>query len=124
MGFNTTVFILNDQFDALQKDPEEFVRAIAHNMNGGNNGQYGERFLIGQTTVMPTAHADTFRLYATHQNMILELSPYAQETKAMLDNDRHLDIVERMIVQAERELKGLKAMAKESRAAMYEEAGT
>ena len=77
MGYNTTVFILNDAWSEAEKDPEGFVRKIGLHMNTGSDLGVGNH--LNGFTVMPTEHADVMRLYVTHQNMILELSPYSKD---------------------------------------------
>ena len=99
MGYNTTVFILNDFLDEISKNPEGFVRGIRYGLFGGET--------VGQTTVMPSDHADVFRLYGTHQNMIVDLSKYSRETLALAE--RHPDIVKRFIENARHYLDQLEA---------------
>lgn len=77
MGYNTTVFILNDQLSSLERDPERFVSDIIYGLNDGND------HALGQTTVMESQHADVPRLYFTHQNSIVELSKYSRRTEAL-----------------------------------------
>lgn len=85
MGYNTTVLILNDGLDQIEKHPEEFVAGIVEKMHGG--GTVGVGCHANPVEVMPTQHADVYRLYSTHANMILELSPYSRAT---------LDLAKRM----------------------------
>lgn len=70
MGFNTTVFVLNDQLDIIRNDPEQFVTDIVHGLSNGND------FALGQSTVMRSEHADIPRLYFTQFNTITDLSGY------------------------------------------------
>lgn len=70
MGYNTTVFILNDRLGDIERNPEKFVQQMVDAVH--EPGFY----VMGQTVVMPTAHADQFRLYATQANSIVELSKY------------------------------------------------
>jgi hypothetical protein len=69
MGFNTTVFLLNDRLSEIKANPQRFVDEILSSTYQGNDGN-----VIGQTTVMPSAHADIPRLYITHRNGITDLS--------------------------------------------------
>lgn len=68
MGFNTTVFFLNDFWGDIRKDPEGTVNFILHAMNGG------ERENRHGVTVMKSEHADNLRMYVTWQNQIMEVS--------------------------------------------------
>lgn len=68
MGYNTTVFILNDRLDELEKDPKQFVEELVQAIHSSKRQE-----IVGQTTVMPTCHADYPRLYITQHNSILEL---------------------------------------------------
>jgi hypothetical protein len=103
MGFNTTVFILNDQLDQIEQNPERFVRTLTRAIQGD------DVYVPGQTTVMPTAHADVFRLYATHCNGITELSPYCRETIALAQRSPAMRaLVLDQVKRAELLLKGLR----------------
>jgi len=112
MGYNTTVFILNDHLDHLNKNPDKFMERINEEMHGGS-----ERWRGGSgVTVMKTAHADVFRLYATHQNSIMDLSPYCDETMALATGTEHQrEFVDRTIAEAEDYLRRLKRNIKNAR---------
>jgi hypothetical protein len=71
MGYNTTVFILNDRLNEIQNNPQEFVDQLTRAIQIGK-----EADIIGQTTVMPTMHADVDRVYYTHGNSIIDLSSF------------------------------------------------
>lgn len=108
MGYNTTVFILNDRLDAIERDPERFVRDIVHGLNDGTDRA------IGQTTVMESRHADEPRLYLTHQNSIIELSPYSRRTKELDTYGPHSKaVIDRAIESAEYLLAALKTKRKD-----------
>jgi hypothetical protein len=78
VGFNTTVFFLNDQWSDIKNDPEGTVQFIGQAMNdGGQNRNY--------VTVMRSAHADTFRLYSTWQNQIIEINPDDDTVKKLAE---------------------------------------
>jgi hypothetical protein len=104
MGFNTTIFVLNDQWSFIEKDPEKWVRQIS---------AYRPDGYIPGTTVMPTAHADVFRLYATHMNSIVELSEFSEETRRQASSPQGRADIEGWIRRAEVEIRGLKRMLKE-----------
>jgi hypothetical protein len=78
MGFNTTVFLLNDRLDEIRRNPQAFVEEMLSAIaTVGRVGRERDPWITGQTTVMPTAHADVHRLYMSHGNSMIDLSfPY------------------------------------------------
>lgn len=113
MGFNTTVLILNDAFDQIRKHPEEFVAGLDSKMQDG--GSFGVGCYANPVEVMPTQHADVFRLYCTHGNMIMELSQYSERTMELATSEHQFqrDIVLGSIQDAERMLKNLRKAIRE-----------
>lgn len=108
MGYNTTVFILNDMLDYIQRDPERFYQDILDGLHSGKEDA------LGQSTIMQSNHADVFRLYGTHRNSIIELSRYSLRTRNLIQRDQiRLGVVERFIRQAEDELDSLKKFIEE-----------
>jgi hypothetical protein len=81
MGFMTTITILNDAFDQIQKDPEEFVDQIQKGLNGitdfGDRGRNINTYGIGNycnpIIISKSQHADVDRLYLVGGNMMTEL---------------------------------------------------
>lgn len=103
MGYNTTVFILNDHFHDIQENPEAFVMDILRGMHDGTD------WAFGQTTVMRTAHADVPRLYLTHGNSIMELDEYATRTLEFYGKTDFIrEAIRQDIKTAEDKLKRLK----------------
>lgn len=77
MGYNTTVFILNDRLSEIVDNPKLFVEELYDAIAGMK-----QKSILAQTTVMPTAHADVPRFYYTHGNSIVELArPWLKEDK-------------------------------------------
>lgn len=103
MGFNTTVMILNDGFDQIERNPEEFVKQIAHTMNRGGTVGVGNHGNCVQ--VMRTEHADVPRLYASKGNFMVELSPYSKDTIELME--RNADLLRQYIEDARWLLNGL-----------------
>lgn len=104
MGFNTTVFILNDSLSSIERDPQRFVDDIIHNLNSGTD------HAVGQTTVMPTQHADVPRLYFTQGNAITELSRWASQTEELYRGSDHgRKYVQGLIDEARQMLDSLEA---------------
>lgn len=116
MGYNTTVFILNDAFDQIQKDPEGFVADISRKMHDGGDFSAGMYCTAG--TVMRSEHADVFRLYVTQGNSIMELSEWNREVMRLATSDKQYlrDIVDADIARAEKQLRDLKKAVKQARA--------
>lgn len=83
MGYNTTVHILNDAWDQIKKNPEQFVAGIDENMHRG--GTFGVGNHCNPVKVVRTGHADEFRLFAAHRNQITELSPWSEETRGWIE---------------------------------------
>lgn len=109
MGYNTTVFILNDGFGELQRHPEDFVKGINQRMMEGGSVAVGNH--ANCVTVMPTAHADVFRLYGSHGNLMLDLSPYCRDTLELAK--RRPDIVKQYIETARHLLERLESEIRE-----------
>ena len=107
MGNQTVVMILNDAFHIIKECPDEFVRGIEHNMHDG--GSFGVKNHCNPATVMRTGHADEFRLFATHQNSIIDLGDAWRNTPGSLvakmkDNEYLREHVRTCIEMAKREL--------------------
>lgn len=96
MGYNTTVHILNDGLGQIERDPEAFVEGIIGGMRDGDTFSVGNH--LNPAQVMRTGHADEFRLYTGHQNLMVELSPYAPETEALME--RHPELLRGRISEA------------------------
>lgn len=110
MGYNTTVFILNDGFDQIQKYPEEFVMGINRHMHDGADFGVGNH--CNSVTVMRSQHADVPRLYFTHQNWISELSEYNEETISYLrEQNFRTELIRDRIAAARQILDRLEAKA-------------
>lgn len=108
MGFNTTVLILNDGFDQLQKHSDEFVQQINRLMHDGGSGGVGCH--ANPIQVMRTDHADVFRLYGSWRNLMVELSPWSKGTEELIVT--HPDLVQGYIDHAKRELDQLQLKLK------------
>lgn len=72
MGFMTEIGILNDRWSEIRKEPAKFVEQIYESsMNMGRSTEW----VIGQTTVARTHHADELKVYSAHQNSFIEAYP-------------------------------------------------
>ena len=100
MGFNTTINIINDGFDQLEKYPDQFVAGIRQQMNRG--GSFGVGIHGNVVAVAAAGHADEFRLYMVHGNSLLHLSPSSVDTHQL--GQQRPELVHSAIEQARREL--------------------
>lgn len=72
MGFMTEISVLNDRWGEIRKDPSKFVEQIYQSsMSFGRTPDY----VIGQTTVARTHHADDLRVYHAHGNSFFDAYP-------------------------------------------------
>lgn len=85
MGFNTTILILNDRLGDIERNPQQFVKDLTAAISSGADSV--RHYVLGQTEVMPTAHAGVFRLYGTQANRIMELSPRSADTMELANRD-------------------------------------
>lgn len=100
MGYNTTVNILNDALDQIQKYPEEFVQGIlrSHNYGGG----FGVGCHANPVEVARSEHADVFQLHAVYGNSLVTLNAWNPDTKARAK--RNPDMMREFIRKARAEL--------------------
>lgn len=110
MGFNTTVLILNDGLTEIQADPKAFVEGICSKLHDGGDVRVGN--FCNPVYVMPTAHADMFRLYTSHGNSLVELSHYQPRTRRLLGDKHSREVVLRLIKLAKSEIRALEAFIK------------
>lgn len=74
MGFMTEVSILNDRWDEIRKNPAEFVEQVyVHSMTSGKYRTSG--YVMAQTEVAPTHHADDIRVYFSGRNSFFDSYP-------------------------------------------------
>lgn len=106
MGYTTTVLIRNDGLDQLAAHPEDFTAALVTACRSLYGGALSVGYAANPVEVMPPAHADTFHLYATHANAIVELSPSAATVGLY---QRAPEVVTELIETAKAELARLEA---------------
>jgi len=107
MGYNTTIFVLNDHMEDIKRNPQKFVEELASGI-GRSHSQMGPVDIFAQTTVMPTQHADVSRLYYTHGNSIIDLSyPWSDAKKRLsgVDNKHIKEYYKNAIKDAKRTLR-------------------
>jgi hypothetical protein len=66
----TTVGILNDRLCDIEANPKAFVEDIVAAIRSGEQQSY----LLGQTTVLPSHHADTPTVTLAYANSFVDLS--------------------------------------------------
>lgn len=107
MGYNTTIFILNDHLGDIERNKERFVTELAQAIH--SMGRITE--IMGQTTVMKTEHADVHRLYFTYGNAIVELDrPWTEDDKREVA--KHPDFYLKAIRSAKSKIKELETFIK------------
>jgi len=83
VGYTTVVKIINDGFDQLENNPEEFVKQVRDGMLYGGERGVGNHANVIQ--VMKAQHSDIFQLHAIHRNFAMELSPYSAATEMLAE---------------------------------------
>jgi len=108
MGFMTEVSILNDRWDEIRRNPSIFVEQL-YDAACGSGFQRGQTpYVIGQTTVCPSHHADDLKVYYSKHNSFFEACPTLRNR---LNSGRDIRLSERdareLIYQADclREMK-------------------
>lgn len=93
MGYMTEVSILNDRWREIRENPSEFVEQLYTSSLNGTSDRYGN-YVIGQTTVAKTHHADDIRVYFSGRNSFFEAYPVKHETVDQLKH--HLKYLKEM----------------------------
>lgn len=90
------------------------MRGIVEKMREG--GDIGVANHVNPAYVMPTQHADVFRLYCSQANLITELSPWSKRTMEWATGDREYmrDHVIKCIDAAEDQLHHLREAIEEA----------
>ncbi|MDD4779111.1 MAG: hypothetical protein PHT02_00710 [Tissierellia bacterium] len=114
MGYMTTITILNDAWNVIKANPEQFIKNIDMGMNGINkyNGCDRKRinsYSIDGHSAMKVAisnHADDFRLYLVGQNMMTSFG-YVNDIKDLELRKDLLKTTKRLIKDEEQIIKGI-----------------
>lgn len=109
MGFMTIISILNDGWDAIKSNPEEFIKNIERGMlfGGSSVRSFGVGYHANPMMVKSSKHADFTQLVMACENRMTDLlehprSVYNQRgAKALEDLDNQLDDME-MLIKAQR----------------------
>lgn len=91
MGFMTEISILNDRWDEIRKNSARFVEEIY--TNSMTNGRVAT-YVIGQTEVAKTHHADDIRVYFSGRNSFFDAYPEKNMTVDRLKH--HLSFLKEM----------------------------
>ena len=105
MGFMTEISILNDSFYQIEQNPELFLKQVRRAMND-HPWDY-PTYVIGQTTVHPSHHADDSRIYLADRNSFKDLGEYGieRELSHSAPVDHRLDYYEERIDETIKRLK-------------------
>lgn len=94
MGFMTEVSILNDRWSEIRQNPQKFVDEIYDASLHQDLHQYRYGYITGQTTVLPTHHADDMRVLYAARNSFLDAYPTRGMSKEQLES--HLNRLKQM----------------------------
>ena len=99
MGYMTEISILNDRWDEIRKSPEKFVDQIyTSSMSNGCEPSW----IIGQTTVARTHHANDMRVYMAYGNSFVEAYPESSyDLRRLLLHQEFLESMSRYLKQCE-----------------------
>lgn len=89
MGYMTTIGILNDRLDEIERNPEKFVKEISRSINFDENNYY----VTGQTTVLQSHHADQAEVIYAGQNCWVSFGRSYKMTREQLE--MHLSFAKR-----------------------------
>lgn len=106
MGYNTTVFFLNDFWHDIKDHPEDTIRFIGEAMHDGGQSRH-------YVTVMRSEHADYLRLYVTWQNQIVEMTPNDETVERLLEMPHGPDHLGTVIRTARQRLDVIEALVRE-----------
>lgn len=117
MGYMTTVTILNDGFDQIEKHPKEFIEKISDGMNGINRfdrlvrqniNSYGIGNHANVIQVVKSHHADEPRMFIAFQNS-LDIVGWGNDSKHLEHRKRLLKLAKEMVKREAEEIKRLEA---------------
>lgn len=90
MGVMTEVSILNDRWYEIRQNPQDFVEQLMQHSLQGTDRSY----IVGQTTVAPSHHADDIRVYFSGRNSFFDAFPKKGMSVGALE--RHLKYLKEM----------------------------
>ena len=118
MGYLTTITIRNDALQTIQDNADVFMEKLLWFCNGG--GYYTEEYFGVGNAVNPVVlqrprHADDHTIYVHMGNTVVEMNPYSEKTKEMVEQSpSFFDAVLKFMESEVRELKALKKRVKTS----------
>jgi len=110
MGHNTTILIINDKFEEIEKNPEEFIKQIKNYMEIGGDIKVGNSSFVG--TVMKTGNTDIPRLYFVEGNWITEIGKHSKAFKKADGRPEIIKLLKERIKIAENKIKEFKDILK------------
>ncbi len=118
MGYLTTVILHNDAKHAFEKNPEKFGQAILDGMDKASAERkqvdVGFDGYANYISVEPSRHADDQTIFVHYGNSVLNLNPYNEDFKKLLERPH---ILEAYVKSAEVTLKLAKEKLKAAKAA-------
>lgn len=85
MGYLTTFTVYNDDCDKIIDNPKEFANAI-YSACCNPNTNYRTNIFSGVVIPQKTRHADDKTIYIHAGNTVVELNPYSDITKELMEN--------------------------------------
>lgn len=123
MGYMTTINILNDGFDQIEKHPEKFIEVIKEGMNGhrrflgsveqNNINSFGIGNHANVVQVVKSHHADDPRMFIAFQNSF-DIVGWGNDSTHLEHRKRLLKIAKDMIKREAEEIKRLEEELKKS----------
>ncbi|RNB59474.1 hypothetical protein EDM57_04855 [Brevibacillus gelatini] len=114
MGYMTTITILNDGWDQIEKYPKEFIEAIDEGMNGyrrylgrveqNNINSFGIGNHCNNVLVAKAHHADDPRMFIAYQNS-LNIIGWGNDSTSIENRKRMLKLAKQMIKREEEAIK-------------------
>ena len=114
MGYLTTFTVYNDGVDLVKEHAQDFANKIYRAAIGHQICDLAIGNFCNLVKVQKCRHASDNTTYVHMGNTVVEINPYSQETKNMLE--RNPEFFEKVVKFLDREVKELKTMLKQSKA--------
>lgn len=105
MGYLTTVTIYNDHWADIKDNPQKFVDDID---NFKSSGTTNRDYIIGQSKVHKTRHADDHTVYVHMGNTVVDTCPYGWEMQRIARE--FPKFFDQILNRMERQVEDLKAL--------------
>jgi hypothetical protein len=114
MGYLTTFTVYNDGVDLVKEHAQDFANKIYYAAINSQSCELAVGNFCNLVKVQKCRHASDNTIYVHMGNTVVEINPYSQETKNMLE--RNPEFFEKVVKFLDREVKELKTMLKQSKA--------